>query len=280
MVKSRALGAVAIVMVVCASASVAQSPAAPTFAVVSVKQNVSSDLGFKVEERQGGGLSATNVPAAVLIARAYPPSIPADIRGLPDWANKERYDVTATASLVSPTPNDRAAMLRAMLAERFKLAVHFENQSQPAYDLVLLRQDGRLGPNMAPTEVDCAARIAAEQAAGLPPPPAARPPAPISCALRLVGDRLEGDATMDNLANMLRIAAGRSVVNKTGLTGFYRVNMTFDVMAARRVQSVPDEAAAPSVFTALQEQLGLKLEPQKEAQPVLVIDHVEHPTEN
>jgi uncharacterized protein (TIGR03435 family) len=70
-------------------------------------------------------------------------------------------------------------------------------------------------------------------------------------------------------------------VNKTGLTGYYRVNMTFDVIALRRAQTAPDDPArAPSVFTALPEQLGLKLEPQKEAQPVLVIDHVEHPTED
>jgi uncharacterized protein (TIGR03435 family) len=151
------------------------------------------------------------------------------------------------------------------------LAVHFENREQPAYDLVLSRRDGRLGPWITPLDVDCDAqiavgRVAAEAArdAGTPPAPPPRrdlnaPPPP--CTLRVVGaalrdrggdrlgDRLEGETTMDNLATMLRVTAGRFVVNKTGLPGSYRVRMNFDSMAARRgpdtTTSAPD---APSVF--------------------------------
>jgi len=79
-------------------------------------------------ERPDGGLRMTRVPAMVLIARAYPPAIPNQIIGLPEWAKTEYYDVAATASLSGATPKDRAAMLRTMLADRFKLTAHFEDR--------------------------------------------------------------------------------------------------------------------------------------------------------
>lgn len=71
----------------------------------------------------------TNVLVGMLISRAYPPSAPGDMIGLPAWATSERFDVSATSALSTPTPDDRIAMLRAMLADRFKLAVHFEKRN-------------------------------------------------------------------------------------------------------------------------------------------------------
>lgn len=283
------------------------SPAAagPRFEVVSIKRNTTNVPGSN--QRPDGGFTMVAVPVGTLISRAYPPAAPIDIVGLPGWAMSERYDVSATSSLSSPTPVERMAMLRAMLADRFHLVVHFETREQPVYDLVLARSDGRLGPGIKRLDVDCDAQLAATRAAaeaarnaGTPPP---RPPfpdlntAPPPCTLRTVmailrdrqgdqlgglGDLLEGETTMANLATALRMLAGRFVVNKTGLPGSYRVRMNFSMTAALRGPEVnastPD--AAPSVFTALQEQLGLKLESSRAPRETLVIDRVERPTEN
>ena len=96
-----------------------------------------------------------------------------------------------------------------------------------------------------------------------------------------MGDLLEGETTMDSLATLLRVPAGRFVVNKTGLPGSYRVRMNFDSTAIRRgpgAASAPD--AGPSVFTAVQEQLGLKLESSRASRDMLVIDRLERPTED
>src|SRR6185295_5908261 len=115
-----------------------------------------------VYQRPDGGLTMKNFPVGSYIARAYPPTIPAEIVGLPAWAMSERYDVIATSSLSRATAEDRIAMLRGMLADRFKLVVHFEKREQPAYDLVLARRDGKLGPGLTRVDADCDAKIAAD----------------------------------------------------------------------------------------------------------------------
>ena len=280
----------------------APSPAAgSTFDVVSIKRNTTGALTFALPvQRPDGGFRMTNIPVTTLITRAYPQAIPIEMIGLPGWTRTERYDVSTTSTIAKATPDDRIAMLRAMLADRFKLAVHLENREQSAYDLVLSRRDGRLGPGITPLDVDCDAQIAARaeaaRDAGTPPPAPSRPDfnaPPPPCTLRVVGavlrdrggdrlgDLLEGETTMDNLATMLRVTAGRFVVNKTGLSGSYRVRMNFDSTAVRRG---PDAAAsapdAPSVFTAVQEQLGLKLESSRASREILVIDRLERPTED
>jgi uncharacterized protein (TIGR03435 family) len=229
-----------------------------------------------------------NVAAGTLVARAYS-FAPVDMIGLPGWAMNERYDVIATASLVNPTVEQRTAMLRAMLADRFQLATHVENREQPVYDLVVARSDGRLGPALKPSEGDCIAKAAADRATAeatgkpVPPPPGvfdqSAPPPP--CSMR-VSDGLEGDATMAFLATLLRGATGRLVVDKTGLSGSYRLALKFDRMAARRGPQTDVQApdAGPSVFTAVQEQLGLKLESSRAMRETLIIDRFERPSEN
>jgi uncharacterized protein (TIGR03435 family) len=181
-------------------------------------------------------------------------------------------------------------MLRAMLADRFKLSLHVENRDEPVYDVVLTRSDGRLGAGMSPTEIDCAAQIAASRAAAeaafaAGTPTATRPPfdrnAPAPrCALRVVYDRMEGDTTMANLALASRPYTGRHVVDKTGLTGFYKVTMVFAPLSARRGPdtTASDPHAPASIFTAVQEQFGLKLQSSHASGSRLVIDRLERPT--
>jgi uncharacterized protein (TIGR03435 family) len=290
------------------------TPAGPTFDVVSIKRNtaVRPAIGGPVE-RPDGSFAMTRTTVVALINRAFPFSqtAPTERAGLPAWATTEYYDVNTTSSRSRPTPEDRAAMVRAMLVDRFKLVVHVEKVDQPVYDLVLARRDGKLGAGITPSDVDCAKiveeRAAAQRAAAdaaaaarTPPPPPQRPdfgaPPPL-CTIRTtgavlrnqggdgqsqLGDLLEGEATMDTLAEALRLGTGRFVVNKTGLRGSYRVMMNFDMMAGRRgpptVALTPD--AAPSAFTAVQEQLGLKLESSRAEGERLVIDRLERPTED
>jgi len=279
----------------------------PRYDVVSIKRNQASPTGRPESpisiQRPDGGFTQTRVPIAVLIARAYSAGPPADMVGLPDWAIREYYDVSATSTLATATAEDRAAMLKAMLADRVKLAVHIEKREQPVYDLVVARADGKLGSGLTAIDADCAVKVAADRAAaeaainaGTPPqrrqlPDFNVPPPP--CTLRTVGlglrdrqpgkigDLMEGEATPEVLAQALRLTTGRVVLDKTGLRGSYRIAMTFDAFGSRRGPEVATPAdAMPTVFTAIREQLGLELKSSKAERDTLIIDRIERPTEN
>lgn len=285
--------AIVLSLVVASTAALAQSPAdGLRFEVVSIKRNTSNALGSNgSSDRPDGSFTLLNVPMMTLIAGAQFPSIaPIDMIGLPEWAQRDRYDVSAKSPLSRPaTPEERAAMHRAMLADRVKLATHVEKRQLQVYDLVLARADRRLGPGIKPSEVDCVAKAAADRAAAdaaaAAGTPLQRPPTdfnapPAVCGPVRVGDGLEGDLTMEFLGRMLRQTVGRPVVDKTGLKGSYRIKIQYD----RALQRGPDTAPAPdtlsSVFSALPDQLGLKLESSTADREVLVIDRVERPTEN
>ena len=179
----------AILSLIFASAVVvAQSPATSDdlrYEVASIKRNVSNALGSNgSSERPDGGFTLLNVPMMTLVGRAHFPAIaPIDMVDLPEWSRSDRYDVRATSPLSRPaTSQERAAMIRAMLADRVKLVTHVEKRQLSVYDLVLARSDGRLGAGIKPSEVDCLAKAAADRAAaeaaaaaGTPLP---RPPFP------------------------------------------------------------------------------------------------------
>ncbi len=272
-----------IVLALVGVASAGQQPPLPVgvqFDVISIKLNKSDSHNQSLSERPDGAFRVSNVTVIWLIARAYG----VETEGLPDWAKTERYDVSATSTLARATVEDRATMMRAMLADRFQLTVHVEMRDEPAYDLVLARRDARLGPGLTPIDVDCTSRIAADAATSLPardrPDPKAPPP---PCTLRMVNDRLEGDTTMARLAAspLFRGGLGRPVVDKTGLTGYFHVSMTFDPIALRRGPDTTRRLdAAPTIFTAVEQDLGLKLQPSHATVNKLVIDHIERPTPN
>jgi len=258
--------------------------AGPRFDVVSIKLVPPSPNGqprsTRITQGPDGGFVATHVSVALLITRAYSPSTPIEIEGLPEWARTERYDVTATSSLSKASPEERLAMLQAMLADRFRFAAHFEMRRQPAFDLVIARDDRRLGPTFVPVDVDCAAVRAA--AADAPPnsrPDLNAPPPP--CVIRVVGNRVEGEGTMADVATWLRMASGRFVVDKTGLQGTYRLTTEYDALAARRPSDVQQSSStSPSIFTALPEDLGLRLVSSTTERETLSVDRLEKPTEN
>jgi uncharacterized protein (TIGR03435 family) len=94
------------------------------FEVVSIKRNTSERAGSNIVLRPNGGLTMLNVATITLLARAFEPTIPREMIGLPGWASNEHYDIRATSSLAHATPAQRATMLRSMLADRFKLLTH------------------------------------------------------------------------------------------------------------------------------------------------------------
>jgi uncharacterized protein (TIGR03435 family) len=244
-----------------------------------------------------GRFTATNIPLRVLITNAYQLSF-FQVVGGPDWAGTDRFDIVAKAPDGAP-PEQTRAMVRTLLEDRFKLVVHMETRDTPIYALVRARTDG-LGPNLKASAMDCgpiraqraAATADAARARGgriaVPPPPG--PTEQVVCQMRVSGrggptlNYRGGNITMPALANALRPYVGREVVDRTGLTGEFDFDLQFSAppTTAQTDAGIPvaplDDAA--SIFTALEEQLGLKLESTRGPVELMVIDSAERPTEN
>jgi bla regulator protein blaR1 len=263
--------------------------AQPTFEVVSVKINTSKEPNNRIAVQPGGRFMWTNTTLKSLIGMAYQRRgfDDREILGGPDWIDSVRFDIIAKAEEtphVDPGgfPGELFAMVRGMLAERFKLSVHEETRERPIYALVLARRDGTLGPALHKSEVDCAA-VMREQVQGRTP--AKTPSGVLPCAVGTPPGRLVAiGLTIDMLANVLSRHAGRPVIDTTGLTGAFDWNIEFapdfhSPLPADGPAAIEKEASdRPSIFTALQEQLGLKLESTRGTVGVLVIDHAERPT--
>jgi uncharacterized protein (TIGR03435 family) len=257
----------------------AQAPQSPAFEVASVKPNKSGPFDLqRLVIQPGDRVTATNVPLLIIIQAAYRLDR-AQILGGPSWLNSERFDITAKAD--APASAEQLhAMLRTLLADRFKLAVHIETKNAPIYALVVARRDGKLGPNLRVAEADCATLRAAAE--GRQPP---GPNNSLCGFVSLLNRTAMRGVPMDQLAGLLsRATNGVKVVNKTGLTGFFDFEISWTPDAFRgafdRARFPSVDPDGPSIFTAVQEQLGLKLESQKGEGEVLVIDRVEHPTED
>jgi len=270
----------------------AQQPApTPAFEVVSIKPNPSADRGSRIDVQPGGRVIWTNTTLESLIGASYQRFNfdNREVVGGPPWIDSDRFDIIAQAPagavLTSPDgfPGPLFAMIRAMLAERFRLVLHEEQRERPIYTLSLVNGDGRLGPRLTPSTIDCAA-VMKDMAAGrwAQPLPSGRPP----CAMggppgQFASDGLE----IANLASALSSLVGRPVIDRTGLTGAFDWNVEFAPESA--VPNPNDDPAPssqpsdrPSIFTALREQLGLKLQPGRGPVSVLVVDRVEPPTPN
>jgi uncharacterized protein (TIGR03435 family) len=254
-----------------------QTPAGPAFEVASIKRNNSGSPAVTNNSLPGGRYIMTNAPVRSLILFAYP--IPSgEIIGGPDWIGSERYDVNASAGR-DATREELQAMVGALLSAKFSLVAHRETRNRPIYALRLARTDGRLGPDIRRTALDCDAVVAAnkEAARGLrtPPPLASNGAPPCGILQQPGGAMLSGGITIELLAGSLSGAAGRLVVDKTGLAGNYEFTLNFAVARGNGNNATDDR---PTLFTALREQLGLKLEPEQSPVETLVIDRIERPT--
>lgn len=279
------LRAVAVLLAVAALSADAQQriPAGPpangpTFDAVSIKRNLSEVINSRsVGERPGGVFMLSGMAIAPVIRSAYPADT-SDLIGAPDWVLNEIYDLTARANRDVPR-DEMQAMLRAMLAERFKLAVHYEMRERPVYALVVARADGRLGPQIKKSDLDCDAIQAARRAGSKEPAPVTSNGAP-ACGMSMRGtlglEVLLGARPLSALASSFGTAPGRVVVDRTGLQGNYDVSLNYMPQPSAN----PQPGEPPSIFTAVEEQLGLKLQPDLAMLRVLVIDRIARPSEN
>ena len=247
------------------------------FEVASVKPNKTGDPNSGLGLRPGGRIVATNVALRLLIRNLY--NVQADqIVGAPDWIESERFDIEAKADREYPPQADAPApellaMMRNLLADRFKLAVHRESREMPVYALVTARADKSLGPQIRRVDVDCAAEAARALAArrGGAPPPSAKPDAMPPCGMRMrPGNVIARGTTLQQLTRNLSQFVGRAVVDRSGLDGAFDIDLQWSPEQTA-------DASGPSIFTAVQEQLGLKLESQRLPVDVLVVDRVERP---
>jgi uncharacterized protein (TIGR03435 family) len=290
-----ALGAIIAIANASPSHIAAQTPsAAPQFEVASIKPNKAGPGPQRIGFQPGGRFVATNIPVRDLISIAYgqPQPLPNfQIIGGPGWITSERFDITAKAEgdpQPGPTgaPTQMFLMLRSLLAERFKLVAHEEMRDQPIYALKVDRADGKLGPQFHPAEVDCAALRGTNRGG---PPPGPPPPgkAPV-CGMMLGPGRLmSGGTPIEVLANALSRLVSRVVLDRTGLTGSYEATLEFtpdqSQLPPGGLGNLPPGIPAPpvdgpSLFTALKEQLGLKLESDHAPVRVLIVDNIEQPT--
>jgi len=248
----------------CAAGAVLAAQPAPSFEVVSIKVNRSGAQGGS-SRGQPGRYVGVNVTLMRLIRLAYRPFEEFD--GGPDWKDRDRFDVQASTG-PETSQAQMLAMLRTMLADRFKLRAHIETRSLPVYELRLARSDGRLGAGLMRVADAC------------PPPPSpgvppADPASPIRCGFTVDDGVLKGMGTMTAIASELMVS-GRHAVDRTALEGVYRIEMRWS----------PDNGAGspadapPEIFTAVREQLGLRLQAATAPTEVVVIESAERPEEN
>jgi bla regulator protein BlaR1 len=263
----------------------------PTFQVASIKPNPTGSTGpTSTQVLPGGRYVATNMPIRLLIGQTYRVSSLRLVGG-PSWIASEHFDINAKADgELFPRGGERPleSALRALLADRFKLVVHTETRQLPIYALMLARRDGRLGPNLtSSSKTDCDAVLAAAQGRGGGPPPPSAPGEAPPCGARTFPSTIWADSlTISQLAGFISGEVNRTVEDRTGLTGRFNFHLTWtpDRMP-QQPPGAPDDLPpvdpnGPSIFTALQEQLGLKLESTTGPVEVLVIDSVERPTPN
>jgi bla regulator protein blaR1 len=297
------IGAVAIPL-----QSQTPAPSKPSFEVASVKPSVNAGNFIGIGRAPGGRFTANNVPLRFLIQNAYRVR-DFQVIGGPSWIALERWDIEAKAeegSIPAPTgppdPNVADPMsirLQSLLEDRFQLKLHRETRELPIYTLTIAKDGLKMKSVEAPPRP-----VPGQAPPGPPPPPP--PPGgglpvnfmPTPGSVMMSPGRLLGSAmTMTQLVNSIGGLLGRSVVDKTELKGYFDVRLQFAPDSASGgfgpVGPVPgggppiagppagaSDPTGPSIFTAVQEQLGLRLESTRGPVEVLIIDSVQKPTEN
>jgi bla regulator protein blaR1 len=264
----------------------AQQPP-PAFETASVKPNRSGAEQRYIRLDPGDGVTVVNMQLRELITWAY--QIQSfQLEGGPDWIASARFDMVAKPEREVPSAavgqDPPRMMMRTLLADRFKLVMHEEKKNLPIFEMVLARPDGKLGPQVRPAAVDCAARAAAAKA-GVPPPASSGLPGPGSCGMNMNPVSVRGGGvTLAMLANLLERAVGRLVIDRTELAGSWDLEVKYTPDRSQVPPGVEPPSSidwnGPSLFTAIEEQLGLKLRPARGRVEVLVIDSVQQPTPN
>lgn len=241
-------------------------PGAPArFEVASVKRNTSGSRSWSLNPLPGGRFSAQNVPLRDVVLFTY------NLRGFqlandPAWLQSLRFDIDARAAADVPLLSIKE-LVKSLLAERFGFAAHLETRQLPIYALVALRADRSLGPALKAR--DCTAPQEAVRAVG----------SGCGGVIRDTGRITGSGVPIVMLANSLSGVLHNVVTDKTGLSGPYDFELKWSdaVDAANQTANLSD---APALTTAVQEQLGLRLQPDRGPVEVLVVDRVSEPSEN
>ena len=247
-----------------ALAQVPQPAGTLRFDVASVKPNQDGDVLPRNLSLVPGGVRVTNLPLSTILWMSY--RVQADqVVEVPSWARSESFDIIGKAPAgVALNMDNVGAMLRDLLADRFRLSTRRELRELPVYALVQ-QKAGALGPRLKASGTDCLA--GAPGGAPVAPPPT--PPSPSACgATARPGSVSVHGFPLLTLARLVGPTVGRIVVDRTGLTGTWDLEIEFSA----------DQSDGPSLFTALQEQLGLKLEAARAPVEVVVIERLERPT--
>jgi uncharacterized protein (TIGR03435 family) len=273
-----------------------QPESRPSFDVVSIKPNRTNQGIPLVVFQPGGRLVAANVDVRQIILVAFGLEN-IQLVNAPDWTVTERFAIEARTADAIPTDTIRL-MLRSMLTDRFGFVAHLERREVPMFALTMARSDRRPGPKLRLSGPECAPFRPPE---GVPPPPPPPPPpaantAPIRIVLprdqparRRCGSMLAPgwfaarSITMQELASPLTQLMRRPVVDETGLTGEFDLDVLFQPEGLAGTLVGPPPAAvsdAPGLTTALQDELGLRLESRRGPLDVLVVDEVERPSAN
>jgi len=240
-----------------------------TFEVASVKPSAPEGTGYFMRPLPGGGLQVNGASLKVLISFAYEVR-QFQISGESPWVDAERFDIDARTAIsgvqAAPDPKDDRRKilegLKSLLADRFQLVLHSETREQAVYKLVVNKGGTKFQESKEPR--------------GL--------------IRKMSSGMIKGQAvTLDSLALSLSNEVGRRVIDNTGLNGKYDFELKWEprqpsaiaILAGQTSEvALPANPDAPSIFTALQEQLGLRLESGKGPVEVLVIDRAERPSKN
>jgi uncharacterized protein (TIGR03435 family) len=251
-----------------APASSSPATAKPmAYDVVSVRQNKSGSRSWGYRPAPNG-IAATNITVERFLQQAYGPVSPRLVTGLPDWTTTQRFDIEGKlddetfAGLKTLPPAEaweaNKRRMQQILVDRFKLKLHYEQRELPAYALVVAKGGTKLKETDANAQKDKNTRSG------------------------YADGELSVDATgMDRFASGLSNVLDREVIDRTGLTGKYDIRMKWMPMRASQDNQASDPAdSRASVFAAIQEQLGLKLESTKAMIDTIVVDSIEMPNEN
>ena len=244
------------------------------FEVASIKRSDQGDQGSRFLTPVPGGIRVVNLPVSTLVWMAY--SVQSyQVVDAPAWATTDGYDIQAKApDGVAVNMDTLRPMLQTLLSDRFQLKVRRDTRELPIYNLVFARRDKTLGAKLTRSAIDCTGRT-----------PAPTDPAQLaSCGAWMnPGGFRMGGMPMRSFTRLLSPAVNRVVVDRTELDGNWDLEVSYTPDLAPAAGAGGDTRPAsdgPTLFTALQEQLGLKLEPSRGPIEVLIIETVARPTEN
>jgi bla regulator protein blaR1 len=286
--------------------------AKPKFEVASVKPSTGGNNFIGIGRQPGGRFNANNVPLRLLIQNAYRVR-DFQVIGGPSWMATDRWNIEARAEEGSippqtgpPDPNivdPMSLRVQSLLEDRFQLKLHRETRELPIYTLTIAKDGVKM------KSVDAPPRLVPGQGGG-PPPPPPPPPAPgggpapnftppPGSVMMGPGSLIGSAMSIAQLVNSLSGLVGRNIIDKTDLNGFFDVRLQFAPETAAGTPfggpgglpgpppsgggigpAVATDPSAPAIFTAIQEQLGLKLDSTRGAVDVIVIDSVQKPSEN